>query len=51
MKKINNIITKRPQETRETFLTFKYRESDTHSEEAFFSQKFGMFGFSLKRSI
>lgn len=42
-----NIITKKPKETREASLTFKYGESDTHSEEAFFSQKFDRFGILL----
>jgi iron complex outermembrane receptor protein len=42
-----NIITKKPKETREASLTFKYGESDTHSEEAFFSQKFDRFGVLL----
>jgi outer membrane cobalamin receptor len=42
-----NIITKKPKETREASLTFKYGESDTHSEEAFFSQKFEGFGILL----
>ena len=42
-----NIITKKPKETGEASLTFKYGESDTHSEEAFFSQKFERFGVLL----
>ncbi len=42
-----NIITKRPREIRETSLTFQYGESDTHSEEAFVSQKIGGFGLLL----
>jgi len=39
-----NIITKRPKEERETSVTLKYGENDTHSEEAFYSQKFESFG-------
>jgi len=42
-----NIITKRPKEEREAFVSFGYGESDTHSEEAFYSKKFGSFGALL----
>ena len=32
-------------------MTFKYGESDTHSEEVFFSQKFERFGVLLVENI